>query len=29
MKKVYPVVLTPADVGYVVFVPDLHINTEG
>jgi len=29
MKKVYPVVLTPADVGYVVFVPDLKINTEG
>lgn len=29
MKKVYPVVLTPTDVGYVVFVPDLQINTEG
>ncbi|MDD2234526.1 MAG: type II toxin-antitoxin system HicB family antitoxin [Desulfitobacteriaceae bacterium] len=29
MKKAYPVVLTPADVGYVVFVPDLNINTEG
>ena len=29
MKKVYPVVLTSADVGYVVFVPDLQINTEG
>jgi len=29
VKKVYPVILTPADVGYVVFVPDLQINTEG
>jgi predicted RNase H-like HicB family nuclease len=29
MKKVYPVVLTPAECGYVVSVPDLHINTEG
>ena len=29
MKKVYPVILTPADVGYVVFVPELQINTEG
>ena len=29
MKKVYPVVLTPADTGYVVYVPDLEINTEG
>lgn len=29
MKKVYPVVLTPAEVGFVVSVPDLKINTEG
>ena len=29
MKAVYPIVLTPADHGYVVFVPDLCINTEG
>lgn len=29
MKAVYPVVLTPADRGFVVSVPDLSINTEG
>ncbi len=29
MKKVYLVVLTPAEHGYVVSVPDLQINTEG
>jgi predicted RNase H-like HicB family nuclease len=29
LKKVYPIVLTPVDSGYVVFVPDLEINTEG
>lgn len=29
MKAVYPIVLTPAERGYVVFVPDLNINTEG
>jgi len=29
MKKVYPVVLTPAKRGYVIYVPDLQINTEG
>ena len=29
MKAVYPIVLTPAEHGYVVFVPDLNINTEG
>ena len=29
MKAVYPIILTPADRGYVVFVPDLNINTEG
>lgn len=29
MKAVYPVILTPAEIGYVVSVPDLNINTEG
>lgn len=29
MKKIYPVILTPDDGGYLVFVPDLNINTEG
>lgn len=29
MKKAYPVVLTPAEHGYVVYVPNLQINTEG
>ena len=29
MKTAYPIVLTPADQGYVVYVPDLGINTEG
>ena len=29
MTKVYPIVLTPASVGYVVSVPDLDINTQG
>ncbi len=29
MKKVYPVILTPSDMGYVVYVPDLEINTQG
>ena len=29
MKKVYPVILTPDETGYVVTVPDLNINTEG
>lgn len=29
MKAVYPIILTPAEHGYVVFVPDLNINTEG
>ena len=29
MKTVYPIVLTPAETGYVVYVPDLSINTEG
>ena len=29
MKKAYPVILTPAKIGYVVYVPDLDINTQG
>jgi len=29
MIKVYPIVLTPDTGGYVVFVPDLDINTQG
>lgn len=29
MKKVYPVILTPDEIGYIVTVPDLNINTEG
>ena len=29
MKTVYPILLTPAESGYVVYVPDLEINTEG
>lgn len=29
MKQVYPIILTPAKKGYVVYVPDFDINTEG
>ena len=29
MIKVYPVILTPSELGYVVTVPDLDINTQG
>lgn len=29
MIKVYPIILTPSKVGYVVTVPDLDINTQG
>lgn len=29
MKTVYPIVLIPDKVGYVVYVPDFDINTEG
>lgn len=29
MKQAYPIILTPAEHGYVVNVPDLDINTEG
>ena len=27
--KVYPVILTPDECGYAVYVPDLNINTQG
>lgn len=29
MRTAYPVILTPAERGFVVYVPDLNINTEG
>ena len=29
MKTAYPIILTPAESGYVVYVPDFDINTEG
>lgn len=29
MKEVYPIILTPEEQGYLVFIPDLKINTEG
>lgn len=29
MKSAYPIILTPAGSGFVVYVPDLKINTEG
>lgn len=29
MKKSYPVILTPEDNGFTVFVPDFDINTQG
>lgn len=29
MKGAYPVILTPTNAGYLVYVPDLEINTEG
>lgn len=29
MKYVYPAILTPSSNGYVVYVPDFEINTEG
>ena len=29
MKKTYPVVFTPCKTGYVVYIPDFNINTEG
>lgn len=29
MKNSYPIILTPDKVGYVVYIPDFNINTEG
>ena len=29
MKNSYPIVLTPDEVGFVVYIPDFNINTEG
>lgn len=29
MKTAYPIILTPTETGYLVYVPDLDINTEG
>lgn len=29
MKNSYPIVLTPDKVGYVVYIPDFDINTQG
>lgn len=29
MKNTYPIILTPDEVGYVVYIPDFDINTEG
>ncbi|MBQ6986452.1 MAG: type II toxin-antitoxin system HicB family antitoxin [Oscillibacter sp.] len=29
MKTAYPIILTPTELGYMVYVPDLDINTEG
>lgn len=29
MKNTYPIILTPDKTGYVVYVPDFMINTEG
>lgn len=29
MKNSYPVILTPCEGGYVVYIPDFNINTEG
>ena len=29
MKNSYPVVLTPCEGGYVVYIPDFNINTQG
>ncbi len=29
MKTAYPIILTPVETGYLVYVPDFDINTEG
>ncbi len=29
MKNAYPIILTPSEDGFVVYVPDFNINTQG
>lgn len=29
MKNSYPIILTPDEIGYVVYIPDFGVNTEG
>ena len=29
MKKVYPIILTPEDEGFSVYIPDFDANTQG
>ena len=29
MKNTYPIILTPEDVGFTVYIPDFNVNTEG
>lgn len=29
MKNSYPIILTPDEVGYIVYIPDFNVNTEG
>ncbi|MBR5947618.1 MAG: type II toxin-antitoxin system HicB family antitoxin [Clostridia bacterium] len=29
MKATYPIVLIPVGIGYVVYIPDFDINTQG
>ena len=29
MKNSYPIILTPDEIGYDVYIPDFNINTEG
>lgn len=29
LKRVYPAILTPVETGFVAYVPDLEINTQG
>ena len=29
MKKAYPIILTPDDIGYTVYIPDFKANTQG
>ena len=29
MKKTYPIVLTPDNNGFIVYMPDFDINTQG